>query len=329
MVGVNMVSSCWVLTEGIAGTENQCRALAEALGLNPVIKRAKPKAPWCWLPADLVRPRLGALAQGSDRLAPPWPELLIAGGHKCVGLALAIRRASGGATFAVCVQNPHIAPALFDLVIVPAHDRVAGPNVIVTEGAPNRVTEARLTEGAARVGPMLAHLPRPLLTVLIGGRNRRHRFAPEEAAKLGAALTKCARAQSLGLALTVSRRTAPESAAVLKAALGPTPMVFDDGSGENPFFGYLALADAILVTGDSVSMISEACTTNKPVYFWPLKERPSPRFLAFYERLEEAGRLRRFDGRIDAWQAKPLNDTAEAVAVLAGRLKAWRARGSG
>ena len=136
--------SCWVLREGMAGTENQCLALAVALGLTPVVKRAAVNKPWRWLGAAMAAlpPRL--LAQGHDSLAPPWPELVIASGRKCAGLALAIQRASRGRTFTIFVQNPRLGSARFDLIVAPRHDGIAGANIFTTSGALSRVNPAGL-----------------------------------------------------------------------------------------------------------------------------------------------------------------------------------------
>ncbi|MEE8172249.1 MAG: ELM1/GtrOC1 family putative glycosyltransferase, partial [Alphaproteobacteria bacterium] len=127
--------TCWVLSEGMAGTENQCLALAAALGLAPEIKRAAAKMPWRWLGAGMAALPPNILAHGRDSLAPPWPDLVIASGRKCAGLALAIRRASRGRTFTVFVQNPRLGRARFDLIVAPRHDAITGANIFATRGA--------------------------------------------------------------------------------------------------------------------------------------------------------------------------------------------------
>lgn len=312
--------TCWVLTEGMPGTENQCLGLAEAVGLQPVVKRARPAASWSWWPWH--RPSFERLAPESDSLAPPWPDVLIAGGRKCIGLALAVRRAAAGQTFAVFVQNPGNALPRFDMVIVPQHDGVRGANAFVIRGALNRVTPERLAAAAARAAPRLAHLPRPYVAVLIGGTTRRHRLDPAAARRIATRLAAMAAGTGAGLAVTASRRTGRASFAALKAGLGHAQSYVWDGEGENPYFGFLGLADAIVVTGDSVSMTSEACATGKPVYVIPLKGRGSRRFHRFFEGLETDGLIRPFTGALDSWGYAPLRDTAEAAAELRRRLAA-------
>lgn len=313
-------TATWVLTEGATGMVNQALALTDALGLSPVIKRAEPAAPWVAAPAWLALPPLDRLKAGSDALAPPWPRLLIACGRKSIGLALAIRRASAGRCFTVYVQDPLIDPARFDLVVAPRHDRVRGENVVLTRGAPSRVTPARLDEVRERFEALLGPLPRPRVAVLLGGKTRRHPFGPDEAAALGQQLARLADAEHASLVITASRRTPPESLVAFRAAVGARARVFYDGTGENPYLGFLAHADALVVTADSVNMVSDACSTGRPVLVACLEGQPSRRFVRFLSGLEAEGCIRWFDGRLQSYNYTPLTDAADAAAVIARRL---------
>ena len=310
----------WVLTEGAIGMVNQALALTDALGLTPIVKKAAPLGWRAARPLWLGLPALDRLKPASDPLAPPWPNLLIACGHKSVGLALAIKRASGRRCFTVYVQDPLVDPRRFDLVIAPRHDRVRGPNVVLTRGAPNRITAARLAEARARFDDLLRPIPRPLVAVLLGGRTRRHPFDPDEAATLGRRLAQLADTEGAGLVITASRRTPPESLAAFRAAIGTKAGLFYDGSGENPYLGLLAHADAIVVTSDSVNMISDACSTGRPVLVARLEGRPSHRFHDFLSGLEADGYVRRFEGRLEHYSYAPLDDASQAAAEIARRL---------
>ncbi|MGD9537462.1 MAG: mitochondrial fission ELM1 family protein [Alphaproteobacteria bacterium] len=320
------MTSAWVLTEGAAGMVNQCLAITDALGIEPAIKRAVPAGLWARLPAWLALPPLNALTDESDPLGPPFPDLLIACGRKSIGLALRIRRASRGRCFTVYVQDPRLDPARFDLVIAPRHDAARGDNVVLTRGAPSRVTPARLDEAKLRFGTLLAALPRPLVAVLLGGRTRHHPFSPPEAKALGERLAALARSEGAGLAVTASRRTPPESLQAFRAGLGATPHHLYDGTGENPYFGLLALADAIVVTADSVNMVSDAASTGRPVLVARLEGRPSRRFVRFLDALEKDGTIRRFEGRLERYEYAPLADAASAAAELGRRWAAHRSR---
>ena len=228
-----------MLSDGKAGTENQCIGLAEAIGVDFTVKRITPRAIWRHLPARLSAFLIGArpnasLAPEGDLLAPAWPDLLIASGRASVSCAAAIRRAAQGRTFAVQIQNPRIPPNYFDLVVPPRHDHVSGANVISTMGALNRVTPRRLEDAADQFSSRLAHLPRPLVAILIGGSNHAYRMTAADTNRLLANLRKLVADSGAGLAVTASRRTGSANAARLRDGLRDFPAVFWDGTGETP-----------------------------------------------------------------------------------------------
>jgi mitochondrial fission protein ELM1 len=304
--------TCWILTDGKAGMESQCLGLAEALDLTPVIKRITSRFPWSILPPQLWVAPLQAPSPPGDDLAPPWPDLLIATGRQTVAPALAIKKAQGSAIIAVQIQNPTVDPSRFDLVIAPKHDDIEGSNVVTTLGALHRITPERLTEEAARCAARYAALPRPLVAVLIGGTNKQYRMTEQCTDRLADLLVDAAGRQGLGLAVTASRRTGVKNIERLKQRLSQVPSDFWDETGDNPYFGMLGLADAIVVTGDSVNMVTEACATGKPVHVFQL-EGGSGKFRRFHQTLQDRGLTRPFVGSIDQWETTPLDDMARAV----------------
>ncbi|HTP85289.1 MAG TPA: mitochondrial fission ELM1 family protein [Alphaproteobacteria bacterium] len=308
-----MSRSCWIITPGEAGFESQGRGLAEALHTVPVLKRVRVRRPWTWIPSAWWRDPFAVLAEDSDRLAAPWPDLVISCGRIAAPLAIAIKKASGGATRIVHVQDPLMPLDAFDLVIAPKHDGVAGPNVVATTGAIHGVTPAKLAAGAEAWRSRFAALPRPLIGVLIGGSNGR--FSLDRAVMTGIAdgLAALARQHNAGLAITPSRRTGRENERLLRERLASLPSFIWDGTGDNPYFGILALADVVVVTEDSVSMTSEALATGKPVYVARLKGR-SRRQRRFHDELTAAGYTRPFNGELATWTYSPPDDTGRAAA---------------
>ena len=141
----------------MAGTENQCLGIAEALNIRPVIKRIGLRQPWKFLSPWLGFE--GSYSFTGDKLGPPWPDLLLASGRKSVAAARYIKKASGGKTFAVQIQDPRIDPACFDLVAVPAHDPARGDNVLVTTAAPNRLPISQVSAPAPAPMPSMRAPP--------------------------------------------------------------------------------------------------------------------------------------------------------------------------
>jgi uncharacterized protein len=301
----------WIVSEGYAGLQAQALGLAEAAGLAPEMHPLAPRLPWRLVPAAYWLSPLSAVALPRSR-----PELVIGCGGVAAAIGAALRRQG---TRAVQAQNPRMDPRKFDLVVVNRHDEMTGPNVIVTRTALHRATPERLADAAAVWAPRLAHLPRPLVAVLVGGTNGRFRLDAAVGAGLAARLAGMMRADRVGVALTPSRRTDPAVTRALADALTPLGGWVWDGSGENPYFGLLGLADAIVVTIDSVSMVSEAVATRAPVMLAGLPGG-SRRIGLFTQGLIADGRVRDFAGRCETWPVEPLDDTPAAAAEMRRRL---------
>jgi uncharacterized protein len=302
--------SCWVVTDGKAGMENQCLGLAAALGLSPVVKRIELRSPWKQLSPFLRCGLAYAVSNKGDSIASPWPDILIASGRASIPASLYAHRMSrrneAKGTFTVQIQNPVIDPLWFDLVVVPRHDQLSGANVLSTRGSLHRVTPEKLASEAAKLLPQIAHLPLPRIAVLIGGSNAVYRFTPHEMKGLSEQLAALAGREG-GLMITPSRRTGAENLAILQEALRGTPSFIWDGQGTNPYYGMLGLADAILVTCDSVNMASEACSTGKPVMVIDLPGG-SDKFRRFHQAMRDDGMTRSFKGHIEKWNYAPLDD---------------------
>ncbi|MDF3064145.1 MAG: nucleoside-diphosphate sugar epimerase [Microvirga sp.] len=304
----------WIVTDGKAGDELQCLAVAEALGITPEIRRIGPRAPFWWLtPYGPIDIRDRPSRRGSP-IAPPFPDLLIGSGRRAVPYVRKVKRASRGRTFTVFLKDPVTGPRTADLIWVPEHDKLRGPNIVTTITPPHRVSPERLAAARAEPDPRLASLARPRVAVLAGGASKHYPFHAEDAARFLAGLTRLA-ATGVGLMATTSRRTPEALRDGLASLVARHGGFLWDGKGQNPYIALLALADAIVVTADSYNMVGEAAATGAPILVF----EPSgghPKLRAFLEDLERHGAVKRFEGRLEAFRYEPLDSTptiAEAV----------------
>ena len=309
--GSEGLTSAWALTDGKAGDETQCRAVIEAVGLSAELRRVRPRPPFSWLapwgPAD---PRDGA------PLRPPWPDLIVASGRRAVPYLRAARRRSAGRAFTVFLKDPRTGPGLADLIWAPDYDPIRGPNVVGSLTSPHRFSPARLAEARACPDPRVAALPSPRVAVLVGGDTRHGRVMVNDATEFVAGLESVV-AGGASLAITTSRRTPAGLAGALRDLVARRGGLLWLGEGENPYPSMLALADAIVVTADSINMLSEAVATGVPVLVARNEGATSDRHHAFVSALERRGAIRFFAGRLDAFAYEPLDSTpAIAQAVL-------------
>jgi mitochondrial fission protein ELM1 len=316
-----------VLADDRPGNVNQVLAVAEALGWPFRIKTIA-YGPLARLPASLLGASLRGLTPAARAgFAPPWPELVIAAGRRSLPVVRWLKRRQPP-VFAAQLMWPGSARGL-DLLAVPAHDRMADrPEMIRTRGIPHRATPERLAEAAAALAARLADLPRPWIACLTGGSSRKVRFTPADALALARQASALARSRGGSLLLTTSRRTGGACVDALIAALDAPHFLHRwQPTGDNPYFGLLGAADAIIVTADSVSMCIEASATGKPVLLFRPAGGVAPKLQRLHAWLEAEGRLAPLGG--DAWPAPcapPVNPAvvvAEAIrARLAGPISA-------
>ena len=324
----------WVLADDHAGNVAQATGVAEALGEAFVTKEIR-YTPLARLPNVITGARLlGLTPESRAALAPPWPDLVIAAGRRTAPVARWIKRTSTKPVILVQLMNPGRAGAdEFDLIAVPQHDCVVpggdAANVLRTTGAAHRLTPSRLDLAADAWAGRLKGLPKPWIAVLVGGATHRKPFPAVLAADLGRRVQALAAAAGGTVLLASSRRTGPEAeAALAQAVTGSRQLFLWSQGGDNPYAGYMALADAVVVTGDSTSMCTEACATGKPVYIYAPEGMVAPKHARLHQKLYELGLARplpeNFDPGFAAWHHEPLNparDIAQAVrALLARRL---------
>lgn len=253
----------WVLLGHRRGDNNQLLALAEGLGLPFETRSLRYRKRWPLL-LNLFPTRPFLLTSASRRaLEPPWPDLVIGIGRRSVAVARWIKAQNRGRTKLVRLGNPRADPGLFDLVITtPQYPVSRTENVLTLPVSMGRHRSAPKPTGEEAV--WLGALPRPHLLVSVGGTTRYWTLAIEP---LAAALEKlAARAAKVGgtLIAATSPRTPQDVTAMIKES-GP---ILADGHVRYPVL--LADADEHYVTADSVSMISEAILTGKPVGLIPV-----------------------------------------------------------
>ncbi len=267
----------WLLTDDKPGHTIQSTALAGALGW-PAATRQLRFNPLNYVSNNLLGASLRSLDRsGSDRLDPPWPDLLISVGRRSAPVARWIGEQSAGGTRLVHLgrKGGEVADH-FDLVVGCAHFRQsAHPHRLQTLAPLNPLDGSTLELAADRWQGLFRDAPRPRVALIVGGDSALHRLDATTAAILGEEVRAYAGSLGGSVSAVTSPRTAVAAADALQHALGPHNTVHrwrPDGA-DNPYTGYLALADILVVTGESESMLSEAAATGKPFFIYPLPRR--------------------------------------------------------
>lgn len=258
----------WILKGPKLGDYAQLLALANAIGWPFVTKTLHFRGFELLLHAQRM-PTLAALKRAaSDPLVPPWPDIVLTAGRRNELVARWIARASQGRTRLVHVGRPWSHPRRFDLVISSRQYYLDdADNVLVNDLPLHELDVASLPALRADWAPHLAHLPRPWTVLLTGGDSGPLVFDTARAAELGRRVTALLARSGGSLLVTTSARTSSHSVAALLNAMPEPGYLHRFGAPPpNPYRALLACGDQFVVTGDSMSMLAEACSTLQPVY---------------------------------------------------------------
>ncbi len=310
----------WAVSDGRAGNARQAEALAHAIGgqVNPL--RIEPRAPWRWVsPHHLPGSDHHLRTLFGSKLDEARPDLIVGCGRQASWMLRGLKR-QWPTTFTVQILDPRACRNDFDVIVCPEHDGLSGPNVLVSVTAMHEIDDPWLADARCRFPELLA-LPRPICAVLVGGESP---MLPLDEASLKHLFARIDHLphQAFGtVLLTTSRRTPSSATTIIRRLLEGRRHVFwqPGNAGENPYPGFLAVADRLVVTPDSVNMLSEAVAVGVPVY--TLIERPpTGKLAAFHQAMTARGLVHQLGQA--AWPRPPLRETANIASRIRER---WQA----
>jgi mitochondrial fission protein ELM1 len=313
------IAPVWVLDDPADGASAQAIAIADRLG----VPNLRVPLAWNWRSALAGWTSRGSLSGlqtlGWPLSAPRGPALVISGGVRSQAVALWLR-AGFGARIVHC-GLPRFRAGLFDLVVEGRHlSPPALPNLVSVLGEPNRLSPLALSQARVAWAGRLSHLPRPIVSLLVGGGGFGGEMRPAAAHTLGRQVARMAAAAGGSVLATTSSRTGREATDALAAGLSPAMhLLYRWGEpGENPYAGMIGLADAIVVSGDSISMISEACGAEAPVFIASLGD--SPRRRRLHATLYRAGQARPLADTLSPWPRAALDEAGRVAGEIRARM---------
>jgi len=310
----------WVITDGATGNVRQAMALAPCLGEVTRTFALSLAAPWRWLaPRQLPMTHAAFGAEFSAALAAGKPDIAVGCGRKA---ALATRFLRQHGVRSVQILAPRISTRHWDVVVTPAHDGISGDNVIQTLGSLHPIGPAWL-ERARGEWPQLGEMPSPRTVVLLGGPTKAVPLTEADWLELSATLRRWKARDGGSLLLSSSRRTPDWLRRSARRDLADLVDLqwHDATDGANPYPGLLGWADRLVVSADSVNLLSEACATRAPV-FVRLPAHVSGRIAAFHQGLIQRGRITPMSALASSSPAAvmPLQELPELVAAVRNRL---------
>lgn len=319
---MSKVQTCWILFDAEKkGSENQCRGLAEALGIKDYSLKpiAKSIALNCmprhfWFP--FLNFQKGLL---SDISYDDLPDLVISSGTRASVVAAFLKKNASENIRVINILNPRLPHECFDLIITPEHDRLKGPNILTTLGSLHSITPETLNVNNTKYQK---DSKSPIVSILLGGPSKSFTMDKNHFEVLGQQVAHLHRSQQARFLVSFSRRTPNDFKEVFLKITKRIPLEFYDPAqpkGANPYVSYLGLADHIIVSADSISMVAEACSTGKPVHIMRCPKMPR-KFKHFHKALEKNGSTKPFKGTLEKWDVVPLRETQRVAQEVHQRL---------
>jgi len=268
----------WVLIDERPGTGSQSKGVAISLGI-PFIEKYLRWSRFACLPNMLLGPSLLGLTNASkSAINPPWPDIVVASGRRAATVARYIKRRNPQECSLIQIMYPgNLAINEFDIIAVPNHDfSIANSkNILRTIGAPNNIGHDQISSANIQWNKEFSSLKKPVIGLVVGGATKRRSFTKKMAGKLGHQTANLVNELSGSLIITTSPRTRDELEPILNCIseknIRPSFLHCwrrEDSADDNPYLGILSHADHIIMTGDSTSMCSDACTNGNTVHIF-------------------------------------------------------------
>ena len=290
----------WCVTDGAAGNISQVKGLADAMKLNYQLKVVELRSPWKYLPPGYLPAIDSSIKNLIDFRESISPDYLITAGLK--------NKLKNNIT-TIHIQDPKINSQFFDYVVAPEHDSIQGPNVIKSVLAINHINEKLLLLESDKFKEKLSTLDKPIVTLIIGGKSNNYIFDNVALVNLSKMIDNIVNINSISLVILFSRRTDFFIKEYLINRYSEIHTVWTDESN-NPYLTLLSQSSCLICTSDSVSMISEAVCSKKPVFIFRLKsKKKSNRIEIFNEKLLQLGYTKELSTKLTFDKTNYVNET--------------------
>ena len=291
-----MKQNVWILLDNRIGSRHQAEGVANYLDTKKfnIIKKEIEYNKWSALP-NIIRSNtlIGVTNKSKNEINTSFPDLVISSSRRTAPIARWIKKQSPQTKLIQLLHIGKVGIKDFSLIFVPEHDKhkFKAENILYTIGSPHFVTDEKLKEAQKEWADKFSHLPKPITALIIGGSIKKHPFTLENAQNLAIATKQLKEKEGGSLLITTSRRTGIDAQNLIMETLKDIPNFpyLWGTEGKNPYLGFLACADNLIVTGDSVSMCCEATATQKPLRIFTGNSWLTNKHLRFVQSLYEKG----------------------------------------
>jgi mitochondrial fission protein ELM1 len=301
-----------LLTQGMHGMISQVEGLAKALDIDFTHHKVELNHFW-----KLIPPNLSPISQSVfKKINHDDFDVIISCGRKSVIPSIYLKNIANKKVFNIHIQDPKVNLNHFDFIVAPEHDAIEGENVISTKGAIHYLTENEISENKDYLNSFIKKDERKIWTLIMGGPTKYYDYSTKNMKHIFTALYKLLKKHNFQLVVIPSMRTPINTIHYAREFFGENHTVIEDVD-KKAYLSALAIAENIVVTCDSSSMISEAALTGKPIYIASiLPKKNDKRFQRFRNLFRELNIIRNLGEEVEIWSYEKLDETNRVANII-------------
>ena len=301
-----------LLTQGMHGMISQVEGLAKALDIDFTHHKVELNHFWKLIPPNFspVSQRVFKKINHDDF------DIIISCGRKSVIPSIHLKNTSNKKVFNIHIQDPKVNLSNFDFIVAPEHDSINGENVIRTKGAIHYLTENEINENKNYLNSFIKKDERKIWTLIMGGPTKYYDYSTKNMKHIFTLLDRLLKKYAFQLVVIPSMRTPKDIIQYAKEFFGENHTVIIDVD-KKAYLSALAIAENIIVTCDSSSMISEAALTGKPIYVANISPKKNDkRFQKFRNLFRELNITRNLGEEVENWNYQKLDETNRVANII-------------
>ena len=301
-----------LLTQGMHGMISQVEGLAKALDIDFTHHKVELNHFW-----KLIPPNLSPISQSVfKKINHDDFDVIISCGRKSVIPSIHLKNTANKKVFNIHIQDPKVNLNHFDFIVAPEHDAIEGENVISTKGAIHYLTENEISENKDYLSSFIKKDERKIWALIMGGPTKYYDYSTKNMKHIFTALYKLLKKHNFQLVVIPSMRTPINTIHYAREFFGENHTVIEDVD-KKAYLSVLAIAENIVVTCDSSSMISEAALTGKPIYIASiLPKKNDKRFQRFRNLFRELNIIRNLGEEVEIWSYEKLDETNRVANII-------------
>tara|TARA_B100000287_G_scaffold423585_1_gene467043 strand:+ start:16 stop:969 length:954 start_codon:yes stop_codon:yes gene_type:complete len=305
-----------LLTEGMHGMISQVEGLAKALDLDFIHEKIELNNFWKFLPPKLTPVKSFVF---KNKMKENY-NIVISCGRKSVIPSLYLKNKYKSKIINIHIQDPKVSLNNFDFVVVPEHDKLTGSNVLTTKGAIHYLTKDQLVLSQnylkSKIDPK-----KKIVSFIIGGPNKYYSYSDKVVDSIFANVDKSFIQNNYQAIVIPSIRTPKKIIEKAQNYFDSSQIVIQNVD-KKAYLSSLQLADHIIVTCDSTSMISEAALTGKPIYVAQMPAiKKNNRFKDFFELFERLNIIKNLGTSVDDWNYQKLDETQRISSYIKDKIE--------